>query len=104
MYIAGKMQERLELSEYFDIRNVLYKIVVTKLVLFFLWFSLALAQHFATQHLHLSFKMAINILGYSILEIINLLFFAGVSSQEIYLNLKKKMNFEIYLPNVETGK
>lgn len=69
MYIAGKMQERLELSEYFDIRNV-----VTKLVLFFLWFSLALAQHFATQHLHLSFKMAINILGYSILEIINLLF------------------------------
>lgn len=30
MYIAGKMQERLELSEYFDIRNV-----VTKLVLFF---------------------------------------------------------------------
>lgn len=69
MYIAGKMEERLELSESFDIRNV-----VTGLVLFFLWFSLALAQHFATQHLHLSFKTVINILGYSILEIINLLF------------------------------
>lgn len=63
------MEERLELSESFDIRNV-----VTGLVLFFLWFSLALAQHFATQHLYLSLKTAINILGYSILEIINLLF------------------------------
>lgn len=76
MYIAGKKEEILEPSESFDIRNV-----VTGLVLFVLWFSLALAQHFATQHLYLSFRMAMNILGYSILEIINLLLdIAGIYS------------------------